>query len=223
LKRLYGRQIEGYMRNGINHIDKQDFLKAYYTARTETMNSANIHSSFAATGLVPYNPERVLSKLHTQLRTPTPPLAMATEQGPWVPETPYNTAQLKLQSKAIKDYIKRRTTSPPSPADLALNQLVKGCQMAMNSAVLLAEENKQLRAENERQKKKRAKRRSYIATGGVLTVQEGLNLSQVANIQLESGVANQEATVQTRAPRTCSLCRSQSHTARTCPTKQVSN
>ncbi len=95
--------------------------------------------------------------------------------------------------------------------------------MAMNSAVLLAEENRQLRAENERQKKKRAKRRSYIATGGVLTVQEGLNLSQIANTELESGVAGQEATVQTRAPRTCSLCRSQAHTARTCPTKQASN
>jgi hypothetical protein len=42
--------------------------------------------------------------------------------------------------------------------------------MAMNSAALLAEENRQLWAENERQKKKRAKKRSYIAIGGVLTV-----------------------------------------------------
>jgi hypothetical protein len=40
----------------------------------------------------------------------------------------------------------------------------------MHNAVLLIEENRQLWAENERQKKKRAKRRSYIATGGVLTV-----------------------------------------------------
>jgi len=95
--------------------------------------------------------------------------------------------------------------------------------MAMNSTILLAEENRQLRAENERQKKKRAKRRSYIATGGVLTVQEGLDLSQMANEGLQGGVATLEATVRTRAPRTCSLCRSQSHTARTCPTKQVSN
>jgi len=45
--------------------------------------------------------------------------------------------------------------------------------MAMHSAVLLAEENRQLRSENERQKKKKAKRGSYIAARGVLTVQEG--------------------------------------------------
>ena len=61
--------------------------------------------------------------------------------------------------------------------------------MAINSAVLLAEENRQLRAENERQKKKRAKVKSYIATGGVLTVQEGLDLSQIANEGLQSTVA----------------------------------
>ena len=95
--------------------------------------------------------------------------------------------------------------------------------MAMYSTVLLAEENRQLQAKNKRQKKKRAKQRSYIATGGVLTVQEGLDLSRIANEGLQSGVATQEATLKTCAPRTCSLCRSLSHTARTCPTKQVSN
>jgi hypothetical protein len=93
----------------------------------------------------------------------------------------------------------------------------------MNSTVLLAEENRQLQAENERQKKKRVKKRSYIATGGVLTVQEGLDLSQIANEGLQSRVATLETTVKTRAPRMCSMCKSLLHTARTCPTKQVSN
>ena len=108
----------------------------------------------------------------------------------------------------------------------ALDQLVKGCQLAMNSAVLLAEENRQLRHENERQKKKRAKKRTFIATGGVLTNQEGIarqHRSQVTNIVPESGVVPEEESTQTRAPRMCSLCRSLLHTARTCPTKQVSN
>jgi hypothetical protein len=48
--------------------------------------------------------------------------------------------------------------------------------MAMNSAILLVEENRQLRSKNERQKKKRAKRRSYVAHRGVLIVVEGLQL-----------------------------------------------
>ena len=55
--------------------------------------------------------------------------------------------------------------------------------MAIYSIVLLADENKKLRAVNERQKKKRAVRRLYITTGGVLIVQEGLNRFIIANIE----------------------------------------
>jgi hypothetical protein len=49
--------------------------------------------------------------------------------------------------------------------------------LAINSAVLLVEENRQLQYKNKRQKKKRAKKRAFIATGGVLTIQEGLDRS----------------------------------------------
>ena len=55
--------------------------------------------------------------------------------------------------------------------------------MAIYSVVLLTDENKKLRATNKRQKKKRAVRRSYIATGGVLIVQEGLNRSAITNTE----------------------------------------
>ena len=95
-------------------------------ARIESITPGIIRSGFAAIGLVPYNPKRVLSKLNTQLRTPTPPPTILPELGRWVPETPYNTSQLELQARAIKEYISRCTKSPPSPIELALNQLVKG-------------------------------------------------------------------------------------------------
>jgi hypothetical protein len=36
---------------------------------------------------------------------------------------------------------------------------VKGCQLVLNSAVLLVEENRQLRSENKKWKKKRVKKR----------------------------------------------------------------
>jgi hypothetical protein len=41
--------------------------------------------------------------------------------------------------------------------------------MAMYSAVLLTKQNELLLAENRRQKAKRAKRRTYIARGGIFT------------------------------------------------------
>jgi len=84
------------------------------------MNQANISSSFAATRVLLYDLERVLAKLNTQLRTPTL-LPARLEPEPWALETLYNIVELELQSKAIKDYLKRRTKSPPSPTEATLN------------------------------------------------------------------------------------------------------
>jgi hypothetical protein len=43
-----------------------------------------------------------------------------------------------LGVRALRDYVQRQSQSPTSQA---INQLVKGCQMAMHSAVILAREN----------------------------------------------------------------------------------
>ena len=64
LKRTYGHQIEENMRLGINHIDKQEFLAAYPTARAKALYVNNIKARFAAIGLVLYDLNRVLSNLH---------------------------------------------------------------------------------------------------------------------------------------------------------------
>ena len=93
----------------------------------------------------------------------------------------------------------------------------------MHSAVLLTDENKKLRAANERQKKKRAVQRSYIATGGVLTVQEGLNRSVTVNSEPIGQIIGRVEEPRIRAPRMCSLCRSLKHIARTCPLNINSN
>jgi hypothetical protein len=73
LKRSYGSAVKQYIRVGVNYIDKVDFLRAYYTARIAAITTSTIRSGFVATGLVLYDPDRVLTKLCTQLRTPTPP------------------------------------------------------------------------------------------------------------------------------------------------------
>ena len=54
----------------------------------------------------------------------------------------------------------------------AVKQLIKGCQMAMHSATILAAKNISLRAANERVKRKRQKRRSYVGKGGASTAVE---------------------------------------------------
>jgi hypothetical protein len=189
LKKAYGEKIAENIRLGINHIDKSEFLVAYQQARLVALSSSNIRSGFTATGIVPYNPDQVLSRLQVKPRTPTPPLQSDDQhsEGPDVLQTPYNVIQLQAQAQAIKQFRQHHPQDPPSPTDQALSQLVKGCQIAMHNAVLLAHENKEVRAANQRQKKKQEKPRSYIAQGGVLTVEEGTRRAENREIEQMGG------------------------------------
>ncbi|OJD21284.1 hypothetical protein ACJ73_07375, partial [Blastomyces percursus] len=60
------------MRLGINHIDKVEFLALYPAVQMQALNENNIKSGFGAAGLVPYDPEQVLSRLNTTMKNPTP-------------------------------------------------------------------------------------------------------------------------------------------------------
>ena len=135
------------MRLSFNYIDKFDFLEAYPQARTAIFSADNIKSGFSATRLIPLNPDQVLSQLNIQLRTPTPPGSRSTNS---VPKTPYNLKQLKKQETMLKKLLRERTYSPPTPTKAVLGQIIKGCEMVMNNAALLAKENHDLRAAYEK-------------------------------------------------------------------------
>ncbi|EDN06237.1 acetyl-CoA hydrolase [Histoplasma mississippiense (nom. inval.)] len=107
LKTAYGQQVENQMRLGINHIDKEEFLALYPAAQIQALTESNIKSGFRAAGLVPYDPEQVLSRLNTTMHTPTPPGTSHSSQASWATATPHNIHQLEQQTKKVKGYIKR--------------------------------------------------------------------------------------------------------------------
>jgi hypothetical protein len=61
------------MRLQINHITKLEFILAFRAAFKATFTEKNIKAGFRGTGLVPYDPERVVSCLDLRLKTLTPP------------------------------------------------------------------------------------------------------------------------------------------------------
>jgi len=226
LKRVYGDLVKSMTMLGVYHIDKPRFLELLLEARRTTFSAKNITSGFRATGLLPFDPNQVLSRLQTKIRTPSPP--PATDQPSSLPlKTPVNIIELEsLQRKRQREI---------SPSDQALQKIIKGCQMAMHNAVLLHDENSRLRAENARQKRKR-KRRAFIQTGGTMTIGEGISRietsenvpqegqgSQEARQEVREGEAGPSETTQPKArkraqPR-CSICGSDEHNARRCPCK----
>jgi hypothetical protein len=82
LKKAYGSQIEMKMRLGVNHITKEEFLPAFLIAYRQSMTHKTITSGFKATGLVPFDPQRVLDKLGPIIETSP---SLRSSQTSWNP------------------------------------------------------------------------------------------------------------------------------------------
>jgi hypothetical protein len=65
---------------------------------------------------------------------------------------PSNYVQLQKQASSVKAFLPMSSRSPPSPLNCAINQVLKACQIAMQSAALLEKEVSDLLAENEKAK-----------------------------------------------------------------------
>ncbi|BCR88024.1 uncharacterized protein ACHE_40588S [Aspergillus chevalieri] len=226
LKRSYGRLVETKMRLRINHIDKFNFLEAYPHTRFETFKPETIRNSFAAAGLVPFDPDRVLSKLNIRLRTPTPPVSWGSESSRnFTPKTPQTLKQLHRQASSIKRLLRQRSQSPPSPTHRALNQLVKGCQLAIQSATILAKENTELRAANEKQKQKRTRSKRQIPHEEGLSVLELCELVTQPEEAIEAPPPPQPRRPspplqpRTRALPRCRACGNEGHKRNACPVR----
>jgi hypothetical protein len=212
LKTAYGHEVSELARRGVFHVDKLDFLWIYTRVRLTALSNQNVKAGFQATGLIPFNPERVLTCL-TVVRTPSPPGTIVDGGALWTAETPRTTEQLQQQARLVRDLLRRQSQSPTS---LAISQLVKGCQLAMQSATILAEENVKLRALSQRQRRKRQQRRQYIAQGGVLQAQEGQALVTEAERGVHVSDQPELTQARTRAPPTCSKCHVQGHNRTQC-------
>ena len=98
-------------------------LKAAYNA---TITSSNIQGGFRGAGLVPFDPQRVISTLNVKLRTPSPPLP--TNEELWQSQTPMNVDEFELQSTLIRHKYKSHFGSSPTSTTSASEHLLKGAK-----------------------------------------------------------------------------------------------
>ena len=218
LKKRYGSEIQNCMAANIQHIDKRMFLDIYKIACLKALTAANVISGFATTGLIPYKPERVLDNLHFQLHTPTPPSeSSGSDESSWTAETPKTAKDLRKQSMMIEQMWKERTKSPPSPEQSAFNQVVKACNIAMQSTLLLQQKNNELRARHNQYKRHRDTGRTYIQNGGILTAEEAQRCIQES--QRYISIPEEEDRPRKRAALKCTSCGVQGHTRVSCNSK----
>jgi hypothetical protein len=220
LKNIYGRLIQEKAELGVFHIDKPDFLILYQQIHTITFVENTVKKVFEIVNIMLFNPVKILSRLKVKIPSPIlqpQTLHLQGLEGQLSFKTPHNIAELDTQIEALQRYRTQAAYNQISPTDQALRYLVKGCQTAMYDVALLAEENKRLRTENDRQKKKRNVRCSYVARGGILAVEQGLQLAEERADSGEGSRARSGAAGRSDSQRLCSNCKLPGHNVRTCP------
>jgi hypothetical protein len=220
LKQAYGRRVEDLMRAHINHISKLEFLCAFRDAFFASMTEKNVQGGFAGSGLVPYDPERVLSKLDVQLRTPTPTGLPMTSADPWLLKTPQNPLEADSQTGLIKARISNHQGSSPTPIHNAVDQIAKGAKAMMHEVALLRAENSTLRKANEALSKRRRAKKTRVQLGGSLTVQDAEDLIEPKAVNEQVKEENRQKGGRTRGghmkARCCGTCGKPGHNMRTC-------
>jgi hypothetical protein len=93
----------------------------------------------------------------------------------------------------------------------------------MQSAALLAAENRELRAANKKQKRKRERCCTYIGQEDALTIKKGVDRVRRAGKQGRGMIEVSKEQPRKRAASRCSICGIIGHTARTCSQRTGNN
>ena len=220
LKTAYGKQIEGMIRASVTHITKEDFFPAFFAAHQAAMTCDNIRGGFRGAGLVPFDPEKVISQLDIQLKTPTPSNSRPGSAYTWVSKTPNNATEASSQTNLIKTRISRHQNSSPTSLLAAVDQFAKGTSKIMHKMALMQAEIRDLRAANEALSKRRKAKKQRLRQGGSLPVQDVQDFQGQRDVEVQIREETQASSgrkprTETRARR-CGKCGEPGHNARTC-------
>jgi hypothetical protein len=220
LKKAFGRQIENRMRAGITHITKEDFFPAFFAAFQATMTERNIQGGFRGAGIMPHDPQAVISKLDVKLSTPSPPGTSHSNQLLWTSRTPENSNEATSQSTLLKDRVSHHQGSSPTSILDGIDHLTKGAKIFMHKLALLQEEVQTLRETNATLSQRRRTKKQRLRHSGATTVSDGKEqteqmelVMQIKEERRQSG--GRKARVEPNLRR-CSTCGNTGHNTRTC-------
>jgi hypothetical protein len=220
LKRAYGAKINTLIQASITHISKVEFLSAYHAAYNKVMSKENIAGAFRGAGLIPYEPEVVISKVDVRIRTPEGSRPASASSAIWVSKTPQNSKEAISQSILVQNQILRHHGSSPTHIFSAVKQMATGIERLAHTVTLLQKEASDLRQANEALSKRRRAKKIQIRKGGSLTVSDAQDLISQrevdAQISRDARRNGGERKPRTEGVRRCRNCGKAGHNARTC-------
>ncbi len=101
LKRLYGRELEVFIKVYINYITKTEFFIVFKAVYFNIIISNNIQEGFRGAGLMLYNPQVVLLKFDIKLQTLIPIELPFLQTDLQVSQIPYNFNEVVSQLEHV--------------------------------------------------------------------------------------------------------------------------
>lgn len=177
LKTAYHDQIERLYRGGLDIVGKKHFTSLYKPTRERALTKRNIAAGWAATGLFPFNPERVLrhtpkpsteltvSKAHEVMSCPQDQVL----QTPITPITPVTTEALTSLHNLIKQEL-----NEPSKHRIQrhVQKLASAAKISFAKQTLLQDQNRFLSKINNKAKVRRSTRSVVLEKAKVMSYKD---------------------------------------------------
>lgn len=144
LKSAYRERVERLERGGVNTIGKEHFTFLYSPVRETAFTPKNIKAGFAACGLVPFNPDRVLRDIPKPPPETNIPKANEVDVGPRLqdeilrtPVTPVSAeALISLQNLTIKQDAHALDETSKQSLQRHIQKLANATQMSLAKGAL---------------------------------------------------------------------------------------
>jgi hypothetical protein len=180
LKAAYRGQVDRLERAGTNTIGKEHFTSLYSPARERAFTERNIKAGWAATGLFPFNPDRVLRD------TPKPPTELTIPKADEMkvrscpqddalqtPGTPVSAeALMSLQNFIIKKYAHAFDETSKRSLERHLKKFTKAGQTLFTKGVLQQHQIRFLIKMNDESKVRRSTKSVVLGKAKVMSYED---------------------------------------------------
>ena len=159
--------IDHAMRTGCYDFSKIEFLSALRSIRQQAFKPTTIVSAFRKTGLIPWNPDLVLSSLQeSQICLPSRPIT-PTHSIPPLLSTPHTIRSLKRQAEYLHD---AEPTSPTFKKNL--QRFIRGSLIQAEAGTIVSQALGETQAAEQARANRGRRTRRAVQNGGFLYAHE---------------------------------------------------
>ncbi|PQE29011.1 hypothetical protein CJF30_00004068 [Rutstroemia sp. NJR-2017a BBW] len=179
LKEAYRDEADRLFRGGANTVGKQHFTSLYSPAREKALTKRNIMKAWAACGLFPFNPDRVLRVTPKPPAQSTVPRADEIKVGschqdevPQTPVTPVSAEGLASLHNLIKQDAYRLDGTSTQRLERHVQKLANAAQISFAERALLYDQNQMLTRMNNEAKVRRSTRSIVLGKAKVMSFED---------------------------------------------------